>query len=186
VRAPMSFKIYLYCVIKLNKKENKVRFLNKYIRPGHKNMVSLSVSKISASEDIRSIAPEDRNCHFPDENQMLQMHKSYSQSNCFLECYLFNAQINMAQDYNMTYNCTPWFLPFQEHSQVFCDPWEALILSKMMFKSNYKDKCLHCLPDCTTVNYHPTFQSVPFRYAFEIILERSLNLPTDLALFNLI
>ena len=126
-------------------------------------MVSLSVTKISASEDIRGIAPEDRNCRFPDENQMLQMHKSYSQSNCFLECYLFNAQINMAQDYNMTYNCTPWFLPFQEHSQVFCDPWEYLKLYEIMFKNDSEDLCSHCLSDCTTVNYHATLMAIPFR-----------------------
>ena len=129
-------------------------------------MVSLSVTKISASKDIRSIKPENRKCLFPDENQMLQMHKSYSQSNCFLECYLFNAQIYMAKEYNMTYNCTPWFLPFQEHSQVFCDPWEALLLNEIVFKDKSEDMCTHCLPDCTTVNYHPTFMSIPFRYVY--------------------
>jgi hypothetical protein len=126
-------------------------------------MVSLSVTKVSASEDIRSIKPENRKCLFPDEKQMLKMHKSYTQSNCILECYLFNAQIMMAQQNNMTYNCTPWFLPMQENSQVFCDPWEAIKLNAIIFKNVSENMCRHCLPDCTTAIYHPTFMSVPFR-----------------------
>lgn len=139
------------------------RSLNHSIRPGHKNMISLSATKITASEEIRSLPPEQRKCLFPDENQMLEMHKSYTQSNCFLECYLFNAQTILASQHNMTHNCTPWFLPLQEHSKEFCDPWEYLKLYEIMFQNDSEGMCSQCLPDCTTVNYHPTLMAVPFR-----------------------
>ena len=131
---------------------------------GHKNIVSLSVTKINASENIRGIDPVQRNCLFPDENQSLKMHKSYTQSNCYLECYLFNGQVKLAKNQNLTYNCTPWYLPFHESSLVFCDPWEAIQLNDIMFNNIDLDKmCSHCLPDCSTAIYHPVLTSIPFR-----------------------
>ena len=76
---------------------------------------------------------------------------------------LFHGQVRLAADTNVTYNCTPWFLPFQEHSQVFCDPWETESLFGIMFKNIADDLCSHCLPDCKTDIYHSMISSVPFR-----------------------
>ena len=83
------------------------------IRPGHQNVVALTVTKITAQPSIRAVKPEKRNCRFPDETDILKMHNVYTQSNCLLECYLFHGQVRLAADTNVTYNCTPWFLPFQ-------------------------------------------------------------------------
>jgi len=76
---------------------------------------------------------------------------------------LFHGQIALAKKYNLAYNCTPWFLPFQEHSQTFCDPWEAENLFDIMFKNFSDSLCSHCLPDCTTDIYHSMITSIPFR-----------------------
>jgi hypothetical protein len=54
--------------------------------------VALSATKVDALDTLRSIEPAKRNCLFPDENENLKIYKSYSQSNCYLECSLFYAQ----------------------------------------------------------------------------------------------
>jgi hypothetical protein len=41
---------------------------------------------------LRKIRPEKRNCYFPDETDMIRLHKKYSQTNCILECHLLYAQ----------------------------------------------------------------------------------------------
>ncbi len=73
---------------------------------GHKNLIALSATKISAKENIRGIDPSRRKCYFKDENQGLKMHRHYSQSNCVLECSILFAQNEMKKSKNTS--CTPW------------------------------------------------------------------------------
>ena len=73
------------------------------IKPGHTNMVALTALKIDANENIRVLKLEDRKCRFSNENNIMKLHKQYSQANCLFECSLFHAQ-------NKSGSCTPWFL----------------------------------------------------------------------------
>ena len=59
------------------------------LRPGHKNLVSMTATKIT-SKDINHIEPYKRNCFFPDDKEM-KVHNNYSQDNCILECQLWYA-----------------------------------------------------------------------------------------------
>ena len=79
------------------------------ITPGHRNMVALSATRIDADEAIRVLDPKARNCRFPDENDDLVFHNSYSQLNCHLECALLDARRKLKAVTNVT--CTPWNFP---------------------------------------------------------------------------
>jgi hypothetical protein len=47
------------------------------LKPGHATLVTLSATRIEATERLRDLAPVKRNCYF-------SMYKKYTQSNCFL------------------------------------------------------------------------------------------------------
>ena len=133
------------------------------IRTGHNNMIALSATQIDATDDLRSIGPATRNCLFPDETSMLKLHKSYSKSNCILECSLFYAQNYLAKQLNMTVPCTPWYFPFLDDLGTLCDPWQAITFYQIMFNDVPDDQCVHCLPDCINTIYHPVVTSIPFK-----------------------
>ena len=54
-------------------------------RPGYESNVEVRAIHQHAHDEIRQYAPHRRNCYFPDEYE-LEMHQSYSRSNCLLEC----------------------------------------------------------------------------------------------------
>ena len=56
--------------------------------PGHLNTITVTAGMQDADQAIAGIAPPDRNCFFPQENQVLSMHQNYTQYNCLLECSL--------------------------------------------------------------------------------------------------
>ena len=130
------------------------------LRPGHFNFVGLSATKISAEDDITSLAPSRRKCRFIDETSDLKIHSKYSRNNCLLECSLNYAQNKLANQ--VTQPCAPWFLPIVNTTGAICDPWEAKAFD--YYFNNVPDgTCLHCLPDCSTVLYEASITAVPFR-----------------------
>ena len=54
------------------------------IRPGHNNFVAMEATKVSATQDIRSIPKLKRNCLFHDEMRM-NIYQNYSQASCIFE-----------------------------------------------------------------------------------------------------
>ena len=71
------------------------------LQPGREHYVDLSASVVSTN-NIRHILPEARGCLFNDESN-LEFYKSYTYSNCRLEC-----RIKAAEE---KYKCIPWHLP---------------------------------------------------------------------------
>ena len=107
--------------------------------------VGLSATKVSAQEDIRSLKPVDRNCYFKDETEMVKTHKTYSRSNCVLECSLRFARNATATLLNMTTPCMPWYFPSEADTNTICDPWESQIFMQNI--SNVPNgQCDYCLP----------------------------------------
>jgi hypothetical protein len=133
------------------------------IKTGHNNMIALSATEIDATDDLRSISPINRNCLFPDETGNLKLYKSYSKSNCLLECTLYYAQNKLTKKLNMTTPCTPWYFPFQDGAATVCDPWQAILFYEYMFNDIPDDICSYCLPDCVNTIYHPVVTSLPFK-----------------------
>jgi len=129
------------------------------IKPGHVNYIGLSASRIEADDSLRNLDPILRNCRFADENEILQLHKTYSFANCMFECSLFNA--NKVIKNNIGLDCIPWYFPSTD-SSVVCDPWNAENFTKIMM--NDIPNCEHCLQDCTNTAYEPLITSAPFAH----------------------
>ena len=71
------------------------------LEPGREHFVDLSATVVS-TKGIRDIVPEARGCFFTDEGD-LEFYKSYTFSNCRLECMIKEAEEK--------HNCIPWYLP---------------------------------------------------------------------------
>ena len=71
------------------------------VQAGREHFIDLS-AKVVSTNDIREISPEARGCLFNDESH-LDFYKSYTFSNCRLECMIREAE--------KIYNCIPWQLP---------------------------------------------------------------------------
>ena len=121
--------------------------------------MALSAVRVDADESLRSLDPyshqniSERNCFFEDETSSLKFHKRYSQANCFLECYLSNAQSQL-KIVNKTYkSCTPWYFPFSSiNNSVICDPWEAKNISQWIQVQSAGPGCSRCLPGEAILN----------------------------------
>ena len=72
-----------------------------HLQPGREHFVDLSATVVSTN-GIRDILPKDRGCLFTDEGD-LEFYKSYTFSNCRLECLIKEAE--------KKYKCIPWYLP---------------------------------------------------------------------------
>ena len=132
------------------------------VRPGQVNEVALSAFTILSDDSIRGIAPESRNCRFPEENELLKLFNEYSQASWFLECKLYYAQ----QQINQT--CTPWNLPFVDNDQhTVCDPWQSVQILRIMQTGIPMNQCKDCLPDCTYTIYQSSMSAQSFRKCTE-------------------
>ena len=60
------------------------------IKPGHETSLDLTATVLTASPDIVSIRPEDRNCYFADEAEKagLELYETYSFNSCVFECQI--------------------------------------------------------------------------------------------------
>ncbi|KAK4879502.1 hypothetical protein RN001_007648 [Aquatica leii] len=128
---------------------------------------SLEPRKFYSVDEIRKYPVHLRNCMFHDER--LTVFGNYSYSNCLVEC-------RMASIFALC-ECIPFFMPYERNhsctlSNIRClskyqDKWRNLY--PFGFHSDELDKekensldCEYCYSDCTTVNYHLRFSSVPF------------------------
>ena len=62
------------------------------IKPGHRNAVSISGTRIYADENLKDLDIKDRKCMFKNDNTDLIIHQEYTYSNCMLECSLLYAR----------------------------------------------------------------------------------------------
>ena len=129
------------------------------IRPGHFNQVSIQVTKVSASPDIRKYEANKRNCYFDDERE-LTAYQDYSRSKCLLECRITKVLNNLNETQQNV--CAPWFFPDIKMPLPVCNPWEAFDFQTRMKKiSNVR--CRKCLPDCDGLKIRTSVSAAPFR-----------------------
>ena len=152
-------------------------------KPGHASNVEIDATKLDISVDAKKMDPTKRNCYFSDEYG-LEFYQKYSQSNCLLECELQLASkcmeecskeskqdieckcedINISDEMmkNRTDSCIPWFYPtIDENVAKICDPWETQQFQKIIRRHIPKNKCNHCLPDCSITSYGATMAYAP-------------------------
>ena len=129
------------------------------IRPGHFNQVSIKITKVSASPDIRKYEANKRNCYFDDELELMA-YQDYSRSKCLLECKI----TRVLKDLNETQQnmCAPWFFPDIKMRLPICNPWEAYDFQTRM-KSISIVECRKCLPDCEGLKIQTSVSAAPFR-----------------------
>jgi hypothetical protein len=126
------------------------------IKPGHKNVVGLTATMISADDALQNMDPKSRNCFFQSESISLKIFKNYTQSNCIFECNFDYAQKKLEQ------LCSPWYFPSLDISPNICNPWQASKLVEKM--SNVPiNQCNHCLPDCESTIFKARISSAPLR-----------------------
>ena len=60
------------------------------VKPGHETNLDLTATVLTASPDIVSISPKDRNCYFADEGEKagLELYETYSYNSCVFECHI--------------------------------------------------------------------------------------------------
>ncbi len=130
-----------------------------HIKPGHVNYIGLSATRIEADYGLRDLDPLSRNCRFSDENKYLQLHKTYSYTNCMFECSLLSTIDKMIEKFDIA--CVPWYFPQTDFS-VVCDPWDAENFTWMMMTDI--PHCPYCMPDCTNTDYDLLITTVPFTH----------------------
>ena len=83
------------------------------VEPGREHFVELSGASVAASEDLRDLPVEDRNCKFHDEGE-LKVYSRYTSTTCVFEC-----KLTLAAELT---GCVPWFLP-QADMEFATDAW---------------------------------------------------------------
>jgi len=131
-----------------------------FIKPGFKNIITLTSSKLKANDNLRSINKDERRCRFPEESLDLSLHKQYSFFNCKFECTLNYTKKEIYSKYGK--KCQPWFFPLDNDSTTICDPWTSRSFFKIMSKDIPDSLCSQCLPDCDSTFYESTIISKPF------------------------
>ena len=153
-------------------------------RPGLESNINVKAIHQVALGEIRKYEPLRRNCYFPDEFK-LDVHNSYSQSNCIFECKTQLAyqclgtcdedlkncdcrNVSMTNDKvlatNRSRQCIPWFYPsVDEKAEKMCDPWSTKTFRNILKEKIPKDSCNHCLPDCSTTLYDSTMTFAELR-----------------------
>ena len=132
------------------------------IQPGYENSIAISAVNVHADSDVRTIPPKKRQCFFSDESP-LKLYKSYSQSNCLLECSLDYTRKVMKSSNESNKECLPWFYPINEIKLGFCDPWQTKTFLAIMSEIPI-GVCSHCLPDCNVTIYDATISTAPIRF----------------------
>ena len=151
-------------------------------RPGFETNMEVNAMRVISNKEIRKYEPKKRNCYFPDEF-LLDMHLSYSQSNCLLECRVkfafecmktcmkhgqececHNITIQQDSTDELQDSCIPWFYPVPDDKiSQMCSPWNTKKFQQIIDTRIPKDECEYCLPDCTTTVYSTSTSYAKFQ-----------------------
>ena len=113
------------------------------VKAGYKTTINVQPMEISASEDLRSVAINKRNCRFSDELGDLVIFKSYSQSAC-------NFEKNMRQIHKLCH-CVPWYFPTPfGQDYTICSYYGMQCVEDVREVLKPSDDCL---PLCNQVQY---------------------------------
>jgi len=131
------------------------------LQPGFHNLVAISAQHFYAADNMRILAPIDRNCYFPDENYKLNIFKNYSQKNCILNCRLKAMEDRMKK---LGFQCRPYnFFLLNIKNVPSCDPFQSEIFWKLFASVATEANCSFCLPDCVHTKYKQVLSWEPFR-----------------------
>ena len=86
------------------------------IKPGHTNLIAISPTRITASDNLKKIPVDKRNCLFPEEHK-LKLFKNYSKPSCDFECSLDYAMSKVSSSFliNLILNSFCFNIRLDEH-----------------------------------------------------------------------
>uniref|UniRef100_A0AAR5Q842 Pickpocket protein 28 n=1 Tax=Dendroctonus ponderosae TaxID=77166 RepID=A0AAR5Q842_DENPD len=116
------------------------------ISPGFETRVTIEPSVREATETLRDVAVQKRQCYFSNERP-LQYYRFYSQRNCLLECQS-NYTLNLCE-------CVPYYLPKNKQIK-YCGKIEKFCVetakNDMETVVGNGSNC-NCLPSCFSTQY---------------------------------
>lgn len=125
-----------------------------FISPGVESKVTATPKISEATDLIRRVPMQQRQCVFANENN-LSYYRIYTKKNCESECVSKLTEENCG--------CTLYFMPRNESK--ICSRLEATCYEEVIFKiQNTMDSnlsCNHCLPACFEINYGREISSCP-------------------------
>ncbi|XP_059083937.1 uncharacterized protein LOC131881173 [Tigriopus californicus] len=117
------------------------------VKPGFEYQVLITPQVHTAEESLRSMSLEKRKCQFQDESSDSLLFKSYSQTNCQLECRLKFAVEQC--------DCLPWNYPhmvLDGQLTKLCDYRGNYCVENILHRSITWQEC-PCYPPCETITY---------------------------------
>lgn len=142
-----GFKVLLHSPIETPKMANYGFF----ITPGLENKVVITPKISEASQLIRKIPIQQRQCIFANEEQAnLTYYNIYSKKNCEMEC---TSKITEAEC-----GCTLYYMPRQfNNGSKICNRKKATCYESVLYNVAHsmeeKFSCNDCLPACFEINY---------------------------------
>lgn len=137
-----GFKILLHSPIELPKMAN----FGFSVALGFETNVVIKPAISEASDIIRSVPSEKRQCLFQIESNLSYFH-TYSRKNCEMECE--------SETVEEACGCVLYYMPKRENSKI-CNRKKALCYDKVLYSiaqtSDQNHSCI-CLPACYEVNY---------------------------------
>ncbi|TRY61063.1 hypothetical protein TCAL_12244 [Tigriopus californicus] len=117
------------------------------VKPGFEYQVLITPQVHTAEESLRSMPLEKRKCQFQDESSGSVLFKSYSQTNCQLECRLKLAVEQCG--------CLPWNYPhmvLDGQLTKLCDYRGNFCVEQILQQPTTLQDC-RCYPLCETITY---------------------------------
>ena len=126
------------------------------LKAGYAYKILVTPTHLTGGGKLRTLSFKDRNCRYPDENDQLYFHKTYSKSACTMECH-----VRLAYD---TCGCVPWSYPhFQNEDQSYsrlCDTSGHNCFEKVMRDPPTAPEC-GCLSNCDNHIYAYSITAKP-------------------------
>lgn len=143
-----GFKILLHSPVEMP----KIKDYGFSIEPGFETHASIAPQLNDASNLIRRVPIEIRQCIFEGENT-LKFFKSYSKKNCEMEC-----EADLVDE---ACGCVMHFMPRATEDTVICERSEYACYEKIKLKidSSKEDYLCECLPGCSEINYKISLSS---------------------------
>lgn len=145
-----GFKVLLHSPIETPKMANFAFFVS----PGLETKIVITPKISEASELIRKVPVQQRQCIFADEAS-LSYYNIYSKKNCEMEC--------SSKTTEETCGCTLFYQPrtFNDGT-VICNRKKASCYEKVLYNIAHSERnysCDYCLPACFEINYEREISS---------------------------
>lgn len=147
-----------------------------HIAPEQDVYISIKPNVITTANGLRKYASQERGCYFKSERELV-FFKSYSQSNCELEClanYILRecgcvhfSMPSMVKVFICILKIKPFILPFSgENNTKICTMYDMVCVTfaETIFGQDLVVQQCDCMADCTSISYHVELSQAQSKY----------------------